>query len=403
MIRPTQRPTLTDACRKTWDALVIGAGPAGALAADLLGRHGLSVLLVDAKAFPREKACGGCLNARSLQLLAACGLEGVLPQASAARLSTLRLVDRHRELVCPLSNNVVINRARFDAALVEAAILSGAEFHPTVTAHVLPQADREARRVQLKQGEDLVEVAARIVLCADGLTQSSLRQLPEFSTQVSATSRIGLGAVVLDDNTGSAYPIGQLTMAVGAEGYVGLARSADGSLSMAAAVDAAQLRACGPPAALIQRIMNSAGLPVSKAVDASTWHGTPPLTRSSPRVAADRLLVLGDALGYVEPFTGEGIAWAMLSAVLAVPLAIETVNGGSHSLVADWNQTLKRKVYREQWMCQLLARLLRSPRLTRFSLEIFHKLPILQRGVMSRVGSQPLVALPTIPPPRGSC
>src|SRR3954467_7857868 len=57
------------AARTTWDAIVIGAGPAGALAARQLARAGLQTLLIDAKHFPREKVCGGYLNSRAMNTL----------------------------------------------------------------------------------------------------------------------------------------------------------------------------------------------------------------------------------------------------------------------------------------------------------------------------------------------
>ena len=54
----------------SWDVIVIGAGPAGSMAARLLAGMNRSVLLIEAKKFPRNKVCGGCLNARTLNLLA---------------------------------------------------------------------------------------------------------------------------------------------------------------------------------------------------------------------------------------------------------------------------------------------------------------------------------------------
>ena len=72
MIVATLAPA--DVGRKTWDAVVVGAGPAGAMAAIELGRQGLATLLVERQAFPREKVCGGCLNSRSLAILQEVGL-----------------------------------------------------------------------------------------------------------------------------------------------------------------------------------------------------------------------------------------------------------------------------------------------------------------------------------------
>src|SRR5262249_26661731 len=62
--------TLEEAARRSWHALVVGAGPAGATAARELARRGLDVLLVDRAAFPRWKVCGCCLNGNALATLA---------------------------------------------------------------------------------------------------------------------------------------------------------------------------------------------------------------------------------------------------------------------------------------------------------------------------------------------
>ena len=69
-----------DVSAHVWEAVVIGAGPAGAVAARELAHQGLSVLLVDKARFPRRKVCGGCLNAAVLMLLEQIGL-GDLPRS----------------------------------------------------------------------------------------------------------------------------------------------------------------------------------------------------------------------------------------------------------------------------------------------------------------------------------
>ena len=76
--------TLHDAAQQTWDAVVVGAGPAGSLAARQMARQGAAVLLVDKLSFPRWKVCGCCLNGAALSALDSVGL-GELPQRLSAR------------------------------------------------------------------------------------------------------------------------------------------------------------------------------------------------------------------------------------------------------------------------------------------------------------------------------
>ena len=65
---------VASAAAETWDAIVIGAGPAGALAAHQLAVAGVSVLLVERKSFPRYKVCGACVNQRAIKTLQRSGL-----------------------------------------------------------------------------------------------------------------------------------------------------------------------------------------------------------------------------------------------------------------------------------------------------------------------------------------
>src|SRR5690242_7945107 len=82
---------LSEAANQNWEVAVVGAGPAGALAARELARIGCKVLLIDKASFPRTKVCGCCLNGLALKTLGSVGL-GELPlQAGAIKLKELRL------------------------------------------------------------------------------------------------------------------------------------------------------------------------------------------------------------------------------------------------------------------------------------------------------------------------
>ncbi|MCA9117001.1 MAG: NAD(P)/FAD-dependent oxidoreductase [Planctomycetaceae bacterium] len=397
MIRPAAGDSpFAQAARTTWDVLVIGAGPAGSLAATLLARGGRRVLLVDVHAFPREKACGGCLNALAVEILRHCGLTHILEQSEAAPLGSFRLACRSQVAEWPLTGSVAVHRGRFDEALAQSAVAAGAVFLDSTRAVVLPEGGppvlpdgaAPVRRVILQREDSRETVSARLVLCADGLTHSSLKRLPEFASQAASGSRIGLGGAMVDESAD--WPAGRLSMAVGDCGYAGLVRTASGSLSLGAAIDPGALTGEAQPVDVLEQILNQCGLPVPPGLAGMDLRGTPLLTRRASHCAGHRLLVLGDAAGYVEPFTGEGIAWALHSALLAVPLAVEAGSGWRRELEADWTRILRRKVTRNQWTCRLLARLLRSPALAGLSLKICRRLPVVPRSIMSRIGrSQP--------------
>ena len=121
------------------------------------------------------------------------------------------------------------------------------------------------------------------------------------------------------------------------------------------------------------------------------WLGTPALTRSTMPVAADRLFVLGDASGYVEPFTGEGMGWALASAVALAPLASAACDGWHSSLAQTWSREHARIVRSRQRTCGMLAAFLKSPTCVRWGMFL---LPMMPRLL------QPLVRGVSLPAPQ---
>ena len=76
---------------ENWDVVVVGAGPAGALAAIELARKGIQVLLVEKRNFPRWKVCGCCLNAQAQAVLASVGQSELIEQQGGVALDQLLL------------------------------------------------------------------------------------------------------------------------------------------------------------------------------------------------------------------------------------------------------------------------------------------------------------------------
>ncbi len=358
----TGRDATGGASERPWDAVIVGAGPAGSLAAHQLASRGLRTLLVERSVFPRDKVCGGCVGARAVAQLELLGLGHVARGHGGVPLDGLQICRGSRRVAVPLSGGVAISRRAFDAALVDAAVAAGAVFRPETSATVVPAfADPAAsfRQVALRtRGRDATEIAARVVLVADGLSHSSLRQLPAFESRVAQRSRIGLGTVATASTND--YEPGTIYMAVGCTGYVGVVRVEHDRLNVAAAIDGRFLRRCGGPETAIATILQQAQRPVP-TVESPTWQGTPPLTRRTDKLADWRLFVLGDAAGYVEPFTGEGIAWALTAATAVAPLAEQACTAWEQRLVTLWHQRYDRLIRRRQRFCRMLTAVLKHP------------------------------------------
>ena len=119
------------------------------------------------------------------------------------------------------------------------------------------------------------------------------------------------------------------------------------------------------------------------------WKGTPPLTRRRQRLAGHRLFRIGDASGYVEPFTGEGMGWALAAGLDVAPFAIEALEGWSDELGSRWHAEQSRRMHRAQRFCRWMAGGLRRPRMVHASVRIMERYPSLARPLVA-AGSAPV-------------
>ncbi|HVU87551.1 MAG TPA: NAD(P)/FAD-dependent oxidoreductase [Pirellulales bacterium] len=376
----------TGAAAQSWEAIVIGAGPAGSIVARELARRGAATLLVERQAFPRAKVCGGCLNGLALAALKSLQLEQVLGAAQAAPTRQLMIHSRQRSVTLELPGGVAIQRAPFDAALARAAIEAGAAFLPETTATVAAGDPPGAacRTVALTQRDrEMHRAHARLVIAADGLGHPSVRHMDAFQNCTKEAARLGLALSM--EGPRDVYGVGTIHMAVAEGGYVGLVRTADGRLNVAAAVDSAALRAAASPAHFVNHILRNSCLPPLWDAGGAMCRGTLPLTRHSRRLAHERVILLGDAAGYVEPFTGEGMGWAMRSAAALAPIAMQLLNSWEAPRVQAWERGQRWEMARGQVACRIVSEVLRRPRLVHLALAALQKVPAAARPIVRRI------------------
>lgn len=367
---------LQEVSRRIWDVVVVGAGPAGTMAARQLARRGRSVLLIDRAAFPRWKVCGCCLNAHALATLDAVGLGPMPEQRGAVPLNGIRLAAAGSIAEVPLSGGVCLSRQAFDAALVEAAVESGAAFLPQTLATIERQSRSfEVRWIVLQQGPIHQRVAARLVLAADGLSGSVSARAGNVQMTAGSQARIGAGAVAA--TAPSFYAPRLIYMACGRGGYLGLVRLEDGRLNLAAALDPKWVRERRGPGRTAEKLLADSGWPAVPNLAELSWRGTPALTRLARRRAGERLFLLGDAAGYIEPFTGEGMAWALASGSAIAPLASQAVEHWRPQLARQWEIMYRRLLAPRQLVCRGVAAVLRSPWLTRTTVHLLSLAPAL--------------------------
>ena len=373
-----ERTGIAALARGVWDAVVVGAGPAGSTAAFVLARRGRRVLLVDRARFPRAKVCGGCLSARGVAALGAAGFGALECVKAGPRLleAEIRFGDRRARV--PLPGGAVIDRAELDAELAERARGEGAVFVDGTHA-ALGAVSPLGESVELSHLDERVTVDARVVIAADGLGGSSLRLTPGMGPRVDPRSRMGVGAIVMSGSAGPGEGVVQLN--AHEHGYVGLARLSGGRMAIGAALDPSAIRECGGPGVLIGLILESCGArhsPPHLTPDLSGvhWHWTPGLTRERPLPGRGTLLIAGDAAAYVEPFTGEGMTWAIVDGMRQAEAAERTLATGSAV------GAVRARV--STHACRAVAGILRRPRAARAALGAIAAFPSLGR-LLARV------------------
>jgi flavin-dependent dehydrogenase len=399
MVRATL--DLDTAATTAWDTVVVGAGPAGGMAAYQLARRGVTTLLVDKASFPRWKVCGACLNGPALATLAAAGLGDLTIRQAAVPLHEVRLGARGRVAAVALSGWAALSRTVLDTALVRAAVEAGAAFLPGTratltpgvqgllrTTYTSPQRQQGilnpcwrcglerkpgCRTLLFRQGERTVAVVARVVLAADGLGGRLLAGEGDFQTPAADGSRIGAG--VIAEQAPAFYDLHRIYMACGSEGYVGLVRLEDGRLNLAAALAPGLLQRLGGPGRAAAAILRQTDWPPVPGVEELPWRGTPGLTRRASRLAGERVFVLGDAAGYVEPFTGEGMAWALAAGAAVTPLALRALHNWEPALGRAWAGLHRQRIVRRQTMCRVAAQVLRHPLLVRSLIALLARAP----------------------------
>ena len=366
----------------TWDVVVVGAGPAGSMAARELARLGSRVLLVEKARFPRYKVCGCCLNGRAQSVLNAVGLGLLVEQHGGVPLHSFELAASGRRARMSLPRGAALSRKVFDTALADAAVAEGTTFAQHCKASLL-EGSPQGWTLSLEQGTTTSEISARVVLAADGLGQKLLNSAEPFESPPSESARIGAGAMMED--CPDEFQPGVIYMATGRGGYVGLVRVEGNRLNVAAALDPAALRDCGGPGRAVVAIMEESGLQAPDTLDVANWRGTPGLTRQASRLSAHRFLVLGDAAGYVEPFTGEGMAWALSSGRAIAPIVYGALQNFDRDTELAWARQHRALTGSAQWRCRLIAAGLRRPRLMKAATAALERIPALAYPVIGRL------------------
>lgn len=309
------------------DVLVVGAGPAGTAASILLARQGYRVLLVDRATFPRDKACAEYLSPACNPLLAQLGVLEAVLAASPQRLHGMRVTD-YGGRSCwgrfvqqgQALYGLALPRLVLDQLLVQQACREGVELHTGLWVRQPLLDGQRVGGIQGVQAQRQVTVRARLVIAADGLHSTLARRL-------GLVRRVRwLQHVALVTHYAGVHPLqpwGEMFLIP--SGYIGLAPVSDTLVNVSVVVRAAHLAAAQQqPAdfvALTVQDHPELRQRFAQAVRAKKLLVTGPMAQRTACPQHDGILFIGDAAGFFDPFTGQGIYLALHSAVLAATVA----------------------------------------------------------------------------------
>jgi geranylgeranyl reductase family protein len=353
------------------DVLVAGGGPAGAATANLLARLGHAVLLCDAQRFPRDKICGEYLPPSVLPALGRLGADEAIASLRPVRLIGMAVVAPGGGRILgrfssSAGRGLSVRRRDFDAALLAAARRAGAEVREATRLEDVEVSDRGVVATLRPAGGEPVRLWARAVVGADG-RNSLVARRRGLRRRVVRHRRFA----VMGHFSAVEVPGDHGEMIVTPYGYCGVNPLPGGLANVCLVVDPA--RRPLPGRSDLERFWDDtiASIPATASrLRRARRHGplraTGPLSCRVARGADERVLLVGDAAGFYDPFTGEGVGSALRAAGFAAEVLDEALRRDDLSARALGPYDRKR---RAAWsgrvrVERLLQAILSRPRLT---------------------------------------
>jgi len=328
------------------DVVVVGAGPSGSTAAKTLAELGLNVFLVDKAKFPRDKPCGGGLPLRVLKRFPYIkDINAIESYSYGGYLYSQSLcykIEIHKQE--PIIAMVL--RKKFDNALVELAVDSGARFQDGKSVKDLKITPDKAQ-VALNDGS---HIDTKFVIGADGFLSTVARKaglfIPHKSIGISVVEEFSLKNDVMDQyytdkrfchiyskingisGYGWVFPK-QNTVNIGLVDYWLRGKMTNDKKNIKEAFNA-----------YISLLKNTDIIP--KNIESTQLQGGTLPVKPLEKTYTDRVILCGDAAGFINPVSGEGIYYALASAEIAARVSAEAIQANDTS-----EQFLSR--YEKRW------------------------------------------------------
>jgi geranylgeranyl reductase family protein len=351
------------------DVAIVGGGPAGSSCAAFCALAGLRTLVLEREKFPREKVCGDCLNPSCwpvLERLRVAQRVRDLPHSKLDSVEFIAIGGRNVIIDLPTGDDceLSVKRSVLDDLLLKRARELGAQICEETTVAKL--ANSGAWKIETATGESF---SAQMLVGADG-RNSTVARLCNLLPRP-ARERVALQAhVPLPRNFGRRIVLQFLP-----EGYSGQAP-----------VNETELNLClvgAPPT--ISRLRQWAE-DHFEITTGQPWRTITPLTRSPIPFARENLLFIGDAARVVEPFTGEGIYYAMRSGELAAIAISKIIRGeDKQSALSEFTRACTDMYRGRLWINRLARASVLSPHVASLFLRATPFRPVILRSLTNKI------------------
>lgn len=338
------------------DVLVVGAGPAGAATAFLLAHHGVSVSILDKASFPREKPCAEFMSPGVRSALARLGLLGQITPLAGVPLRGFRLFTAQHTLQADYSSGLTgfaAPRLQFDAALARCAEAAGAVLCEGIRAVGIEQTGHSKRVYGLDKRGHRLTFDARFVVAADGVNSLIGHRLG-LRRPYGDLARIGLVTHIQGIAGLSDYG----EMHIGRQFYCGLAPFDRETANVAMVLPLSDsaglkqdmgayfLRRLHSLPSLRSRLDHARLLKPVQAIGPLAVHALPPWAFGT--------ICVGDAAGFYDPFTGQGIFRALRTAELAANAILDALAGTAPEVAFAHYAAIRRREFAGGWAVERL-------------------------------------------------